>query len=168
MVLSSSKHSGRCQQAVGTAQSLSQAELTFAAPSWSQHTGERPGERRVVREVPGARPGHHLLRFGPDAVHHACCCNRHLKLSALPSVLLSATTTSSMYSLQWRQREGCPAHEQTGAVFGSLCTHTHSTPLHSSPLCSSYASLWVRPHWSCMLACWGPHYDHLSSCKHCN
>ena len=101
-------------------------------------------QREESERCPG--PRHHLLRFGPDAVDHACCCNRHLRLSLCHHVLTSVG----------RERDGCGAHEQTGAVFGSLRTHTHSTtPLHFTPLHSSNI-IWVRPHWSCMLAWWGP------------
>ena len=157
---SSSKHSGRCQQVgpqYSAHHSLSGAELTFAAQTSSQHTGERPERERRVSDAAGHATTYYVLGRMPFIMHAAV-------------TVISVLSATIMYSLQWtdREREGCPAHEQTGAVFGSLCTHTHSTPLHSSPLCSSYASLWVRPHWSCMLACWGPHYDHLSSCKHCN
>ena len=136
-----------------TEQSLSQAErgLTFAA-----HTVQlvstlnilesaQAGERRV-RAAWGQARRHHLLRFGPDAVHHACCCITVILNCQSSSVPPPAPPYHVLTSVE-RQREGCPAHEQTGAVFGSPCTHTHyrlhSTSLH---LYSSYI-LWVRPHW---------------------
>ena len=132
----------------------------------SQHTG---GGERVVKETlhsqrcPGPRQ-HHLLRFGPDAVHHACCSNRHI----LNCLSLLSPTTSMMYSLQWRERGRRCAWADWCSLWFSLYSHTlHYTPLNSTPVYSSHI-IWVRPEWSCMLGLAGPHYSHLSSCKHCN
>ena len=97
-------------------------------------------QREESERCPG--PRHHLLRFGPDAVDHACCCNRHLRLSLCHHVLTSVE----------RERWMWCAWADWCSLWFSPYSHTlhHSTPLHSSNI------IWVRPHWSCMLAWWGP------------
>ena len=127
-----------------TEQSLSQAGLTFAALNIleSGQAGREESEGCLG-------PRHHLLRFGPDAVHHACCsgwcCNRHLKLS-----VLSATTT--MYSLRWRDRQTEKDVLRMSRLVQSLvlCVLTH-TPLHSTST-PAILSGCDPTDWSCMLA----------------
>ena len=81
-------------------------------------------------------------------------------MHAAVTVILDCLS-ATMYSLQWgeRERDGCGAHEQTGAVFGSLRTHTHSTtPLHFTPLQQYYmGATTLELHASLV----GPHYSHL-------
>ena len=100
--------------------------------SWSQHTGG--GRRLSSQRCPGPRQ-HHLLRFGPDAVDHACCSNRHI-LDCLSSLLspLSSLSTTSMYSLQWREREVVRMSRLVQSLVLSVLTHT---PLHSTQVYSS-------------------------------
>ena len=88
--------------------------------------------------------------------------------SQIVSLSSISPTTSMMYSLQWRERGMWCAWADWCSLWFSLYSHTlHSTLLHSTPVYSSHI-IWVRPEWSCMLGLAGPHYSHLSSCKHCN
>ena len=116
--------------AVGGRDESEQCEMSGWSPpqslsgrSWHlqsvQHTGEDGGRETA--------PGRQLLRFGPDAVHHACC-NRHLKLDVLPSLRgewcclpLSCTHFSGEMSC------ACPNLVQAGCSLGNLYSHTRGT-----------------------------------------
>ena len=163
LVEGSSKHSGRCQQAGRTEQSLSQAELTFAAqlvPTYWRPGEERRAalERRVsVSAAPGSATTYYVLGRMLYIMHAALTVIFNcLSLSLLYHVLTSVE----------RERERDVLRmSRSGAVFGSLCTHTHSTPLHySTPELYYMGATRLELHASLV----GPHYSQLSSCKHCN
>ena len=116
-------------------------------------------QREESERCPG--PRHHLLRFGPDAVDHACCCNRHLRLSLCHHVLTSVGRERDRGRGMW-----C-AWADWCSLWFSPYSHTlhHSTPLHSTPLQQYYmGATTLELHASLV----GPHYSHLWSCKHCN
>ena len=95
--------------------------------------GGESGEWRRLssQRCPGPRQ-HHLLRFGPDAVHHACCSNRHIS-NCLSLLYLSYHQHDVLTSVE-RERDVVRMSRLVQSLVLSVLTHT---PLNSTPVYSS-------------------------------